>query len=57
MDGIPFYIHHLIIKLKMRGKKVDAVTITQTIEDCLLDPLNPYNTDVSPRLQNERLTG
>ncbi|MBW4592203.1 MAG: ATP-binding protein [Brasilonema angustatum HA4187-MV1] len=45
MDNIPFYIHHLIIKLKMQGKKVDAVTITKTIEDCLLDPLNPWKMD------------
>ncbi|NMG06615.1 ATP-binding protein [Brasilonema sp. UFV-L1] len=45
MDGIPFYIHHLIIKLKMRGKKVDAAIITKTIEDCLLDPLNPWKMD------------
>ncbi|NMG19016.1 ATP-binding protein [Brasilonema bromeliae] len=45
MDDIPFYIHHLIIKLKMRGGTVNEATITKTIEDCLLDPLNPWKMD------------
>lgn len=44
-NGIPFYIHHLIIKLKMRGGKVNAAAVTKTIEDCLLDPLNPWKMD------------
>ncbi|WP_445637816.1 AAA family ATPase [Nostoc sp. DSM 114161] len=45
MDGIPFYIHHLIAKLKMRGGVVNATTITETIEDCLRDPLNLWKMD------------
>lgn len=42
---IPFYIHHLIIKLKVRGGVVDATTIPDVINACLLDPLNPWKMD------------
>ncbi|GAB1544107.1 hypothetical protein NUACC21_67830 [Scytonema sp. NUACC21] len=45
VNGIPFYIHHLIIKLKMQGGTVNPNTIAKTIEDCLVDPLNPWKMD------------
>jgi hypothetical protein len=42
---IPFYIHHLIVKLKMRGDVIDTTTIPEAIDTCLLDPLNPWKMD------------
>lgn len=45
VDGIPFYIHHLIIKLKTRGGVVNAASITELIDNCLIDPLNPWQMD------------
>lgn len=45
VNGIPFYIHHLIIKLKSRDGVINAAKINETIEDCLIDPLNPWKLD------------
>jgi hypothetical protein len=42
VNCIPFYIHHLILKLKTRGNFVDVETIPELIDECLLDPLNPW---------------
>lgn len=45
VDCIPFYIHHLILKLKLRGGAVNQAIITEVISDCLIDPLNPWKMD------------
>jgi AAA domain len=45
VDRIPFYIHHLVLKLKMRRSMIDAAKISEIIDDCLVDPLNPWRMD------------
>ena len=45
VDCIPFYIHHLIVKLKLRGTTFNETTVTEAIDNCLLDPLNPWKMD------------
>ncbi len=45
VDRIPFYIHHLVLKLKMRRSIIDAAKISEIIDDCLIDPLNPWRMD------------
>lgn len=45
VNCIPFYIHHLILKLKTQKRNIEPVTITEVIKDCLLDPLNPWKMD------------
>lgn len=42
LSNIPFYIHHLIVKLKLRGSSGDIPAIEEIIADCLDDPLNPW---------------
>ena len=42
VDCIPFYIHHLISKLTFLETAISQDTVTQTINKCLLDPLNPW---------------
>lgn len=42
VDRIPFYIHHLISKLTFLEAAISQDTVTQTINKCLLDPLNPW---------------
>jgi len=45
VNCIPFYIHHLTIKLKSRGSVVNAASINEIIDGCLIDPLNPWKMD------------
>ncbi|MEG3861704.1 hypothetical protein [Microcoleus sp. herbarium12] len=45
LSNIPFYIHHLIVKLKLRGGLGDIPAIEQIILDCLDDPLNPWKME------------
>ncbi|NJK66905.1 MAG: ATP-binding protein [Microcoleus sp. SU_5_3] len=45
LSNIPFYIHHLIAKLKLRGGSADIAAIKETIADCLDDPLNPWKME------------
>ncbi len=45
VDRIPFYIHHLVLKLKMRRSIIDAAKISEIIDDCFIDPLNPWRMD------------
>jgi hypothetical protein len=45
VNCIPFYIHHLTIKLKSRGGVVNAASINEIIDGCLIDPLNPWKMD------------
>jgi hypothetical protein len=45
VNCIPFYIHHLILKLKTQKGNINAQIITEVINDCLLDPLNPWKMD------------
>jgi hypothetical protein len=45
LSNIPFYIHHLIVKLKLRGGLGDIRAIEQIILDCLDDPLNPWKME------------
>ncbi len=42
LNYIPFYIHHLITKAKLRGGSVDIAAIKAVIADSLNDPLNPW---------------
>ncbi|WP_019501132.1 hypothetical protein [Pseudanabaena sp. PCC 6802] len=42
---IPFYIHHLIARLKMRNDTVEPTTVLEVVGDCLLDPLNPWKME------------
>jgi hypothetical protein len=45
LSNIPFYIHHLIVKLKLRGGSGDIPAIKEIIADCLDDPLNPWKME------------
>jgi hypothetical protein len=45
LSNIPFYIHHLIVKLKLRGVSGDIPAIQKIIVDCLDDPLNPWKME------------
>ncbi|MEG4836672.1 hypothetical protein [Microcoleus sp. B9-D4] len=45
LSNIPFYIHHLIAKLKLRGGSGDIPAIKEIIADCLDDPLNPWKME------------
>jgi hypothetical protein len=45
VNCIPFYIHHLVRKLKTQRSIVERGTISEVINDCLLDPLNPWKMD------------
>jgi hypothetical protein len=45
LSNIPFYIHHLIVKLKLRGVSGDIPAIQEIILDCLDDPLNPWKME------------
>jgi AAA domain len=45
LSNIPFYIHHLIVKLKLRGGLGDIAAVKEIIADCLDDPLNPWKME------------
>ncbi|BAZ14490.1 hypothetical protein NIES4071_63340 [Calothrix sp. NIES-4071] len=45
VDFIPFYIHHLVLKLKMERSMVDATKVFEIIDDCLINPLNPWKME------------
>ncbi len=45
LSNIPFYIHHLIVKLKLRGGSGNIQAIQEIIVDCLDDPLNPWKME------------
>ncbi|MEG4404241.1 hypothetical protein [Microcoleus sp. MON2_D5] len=45
LSNIPFYIHHLIVKLKLRGGSGNIPAIQEIIADCLDDPLNPWRME------------
>jgi len=45
LNNIPFYIHHLIVKLKLRGGSGDAVVVKEIIADSLDDPTNPWKME------------
>lgn len=45
LSNIPFYIHHLIVKLKLRGGSGDIAAVKEIIADCLNDPLNPWRME------------
>jgi hypothetical protein len=45
VNCIPFYIHHLILKLKTQKGNISSTIITEVIDNCLLDPLNPWKMD------------
>lgn len=45
VDCIPFYIQHLVKRLKLRGGMVEVANINEIIDECLLDPLNPWKME------------
>jgi hypothetical protein len=45
LSNIPFYIHHLIVKLKLRGGAADKAGIEEVIADCLDHPKNPWKME------------
>ncbi|MCC3430269.1 MAG: hypothetical protein JGK08_09435, partial [Microcoleus sp. PH2017_04_SCI_O_A] len=45
LSNIPFYIHHLIVKLKLRGGSGDIAAIKAIIADSLDDPMNPWKME------------
>jgi hypothetical protein len=45
VDCIPFYIHHLISELKFVDGEIDSDTVKQTVDNSLLDPLNPWKME------------
>ena len=45
LSNIPFYIHHLIVKLKLRGGTGDIPAIKAIIADSLDDPMNPWKME------------
>lgn len=45
LNYIPFYIHHLIAKVKLRGGSVDIAATKAVIADSINDPLNPWKME------------
>ena len=45
LNNIPFYIHHLIVKLKLRGGSGDAEVIKEIIADSFDDQMNPWKME------------
>ncbi len=45
VDRIPFYIHHLISELKFMDGEINCDTVTQAVNNSLLNPLNPWKMD------------
>ncbi len=44
VDGIPYYIHHVVDRLKWSyGKKVNPAIITAFVDACLTDPLDRWD--------------
>ena len=53
LSNIPFYIHHLIVKLKLRGGTGDIPAIKAIIADSLDDPMNPWKMEhYADRIEN-----
>jgi len=45
VDCIPFYIHHLVNKLKASDSEISQNIIHATVEESLHNPLNPWKMD------------
>ena len=45
LNNIPFYIHQLIVKLKLRGGSGDAEVIKKIIAESFDDPMNPWKME------------
>jgi hypothetical protein len=43
VDGIPYYVHHVVDQLKHRGGAVQPDSVTKIVESCLTDPLDPWH--------------
>lgn len=43
VDGIPFYVHHVVDQMKVRDSKADAKAAQDIVTDFLTDPLDPWN--------------
>jgi hypothetical protein len=38
VDGIPFYIHHVVRDMKLRGERADVQAVRDIVQDFFLDP-------------------
>ncbi len=45
VDCIPFYIHHVVARIKWREGPVNAEAITQIVNACLTDPQNGWDME------------
>lgn len=43
VDGVPFYVHHVVAALADRGKSVRPETATDAVAQLLTDPQDPWN--------------
>lgn len=43
VDCIPYYIHHVIDKMKQRGGSVSVSTVDEIVSACVTEPLDPWH--------------
>lgn len=43
VDGIPFYIHHVVDRLKQRAGVLSVSAVKQIVNACLTEPLDPWH--------------
>ncbi len=43
VDGIPYFVHHVVDQLAQREGAVDAETVTEVVDDCLIDQQDPWH--------------
>ena len=43
VDGIPYYIHHVVDQMKYRNGAVNAATAGEIVSACLTDSQDPWN--------------
>lgn len=43
VNGIPFYIHHVIRQLKLRGSAINTTTVNEIVNSALTDPLSRWD--------------
>lgn len=43
VDGLPYFIHHVIDRMKARGRRGSLEAVSLTIAECLMDPQDPWD--------------
>lgn len=42
VDGLPFFVHHVVKRLAQRDGDVDATAVAEVVTSCLVDPHDPW---------------